>query len=402
MTQSKPPLKQRNYRLAYVVTHPIQYQSPLLRLLNAAPEVDLEVLFLSDFSLKTHIDAEFGVHVEWGVPLTQGFTSHFVKSTFKQTGVAFFNPWVSLSDLLRKLHAKKWDAIWVNGYANMGLLTALLYARFSHTPMLIRNDSNPFIKRPTWKNRLINRWLVRHAHGLLYCGTANRQHYLDYGARDDQLFSVPFAVDNHFFRTTPRHTTEIQRFKTTQNVVFLFASKMTERKNAKLLLQAFLQIPAHEQAQAHLVFVGDGPDRVSMEAVVAEHKLQTNVHFLGFKNQAQLPSYYFDCDVFVLPSEKEPFAVVVNEAMNAAKPLILAHDVGAHYDLLQPGVNGWLVPTGDVHALSQALSSAIAQRQTLPQMGQASLKIIENWDFKADVRGIVAALTKIERRAQSA
>ena len=206
------------------------------------------------------------------------------------------------------------------------------------------------------------------------------------------------AVDNQFFRTAPQNSTEISDFRKNNEVIFLFAAKITERKNARLLLRSFAQLSKKQRNQSHLVFVGDGPERSSIEIESASLNLTSRVHFLGFKKQAELPAYYFDCDVFVLPSEKEPFAVVVNEAMNAAKPLILSDEVGAHYDLLEHGTNGWLVKTGDIDSLTHALSSAINQPTELPKMGRASIARIENWSFEADVVGIVNSLNAIPEK----
>ena len=60
-------------RLAYLVTHPIQYQAPLLRRIAAEPGIDLTVFFCSDFSLKSYFDPCFGKIITWDVPLTGGY-----------------------------------------------------------------------------------------------------------------------------------------------------------------------------------------------------------------------------------------------------------------------------------------------------------------------------------------
>ncbi len=57
----------RAVRLAYLVSHPIQYQSPLLRRIAREPEIDLTVFFGSDFSVKGYNDKDFGVEVKWDV-----------------------------------------------------------------------------------------------------------------------------------------------------------------------------------------------------------------------------------------------------------------------------------------------------------------------------------------------
>ena len=64
-------LKKR-VRLAYLVSHPIQYQAPLLRRIAQEPDIDLTVLFGSDFSIRSYQDEGFGVDVKWDVPPAGG------------------------------------------------------------------------------------------------------------------------------------------------------------------------------------------------------------------------------------------------------------------------------------------------------------------------------------------
>ncbi len=65
----------KKVRLAYLVSHPIQYQAPLLRRIAQEPDIDLTVFFGSDFSLRSYQDEGFGVDVKWDVPLLDGYRS---------------------------------------------------------------------------------------------------------------------------------------------------------------------------------------------------------------------------------------------------------------------------------------------------------------------------------------
>ena len=67
-------------RLAYLVSHPIQYQAPLLRRIAREPDIDLTVFFGSDFSLRAYRDEGFGVDVAWDTPLTEGYKHVFLKA----------------------------------------------------------------------------------------------------------------------------------------------------------------------------------------------------------------------------------------------------------------------------------------------------------------------------------
>src|SRR5439155_6902559 len=72
-------------RLAYLVSHPIQYQAPLLRRIAQEPDIDLTVLFGSDFSARGYQDEGFGVKVAWDVPLLQGY-QYKVLPTLRDNG----------------------------------------------------------------------------------------------------------------------------------------------------------------------------------------------------------------------------------------------------------------------------------------------------------------------------
>ena len=67
-----------SFRVACLVSHPIQYQAPLFRYIAARPGVDLTVFFLSDFSVRAYRDSGFGVDVKWDVPLLDGYRHEFL------------------------------------------------------------------------------------------------------------------------------------------------------------------------------------------------------------------------------------------------------------------------------------------------------------------------------------
>ena len=68
----------KKVRLAYLVSHPIQYQAPLLRRIAQEPDIDLTVFFGSDFSVRGYKDEGFGVGVKWDVPLLDGYKHEFL------------------------------------------------------------------------------------------------------------------------------------------------------------------------------------------------------------------------------------------------------------------------------------------------------------------------------------
>lgn len=128
-------------RLAYFVSHPIQYQAPLLRLITAEPDIQLKVFFYSDFSLKQHRDPGFDRLIEWDIPLTEGYEYQFLNCWGSKQQKNFFQQPVA-RDIFAELKVGKFDAIWVHGWSHLCSLQAVVAAEKLGIPILLRGESN--------------------------------------------------------------------------------------------------------------------------------------------------------------------------------------------------------------------------------------------------------------------
>ena len=128
-----------------------------------------------------------------------------------------------------------------------------------------------------------------------------------------------------------------------------------------------------------LVFVGDGDLRKPLIDYVKSKRI-ANVHFPGFQNRSQITKYYAMADLLVLPSIRETWGMVVNEAMCFSLPVILSSAVGAVEDMMIEGVNGFSFTSGDDDGLFSALDKFInLELEDQKLMGAQSFAIIENW-----------------------
>ena len=101
---------------------------------------------------------------------------------------------------------------------------------------------------------------------------------------------------------------------------------------------------------------------------------------------------YCAADVFALLSNREPWAVVVNEAAACGLPLVLSDRVGAAFDLLRDGENGSLVPAGDVEAAARALRPLAADPNARLAAGARSRELARAWGYGPSVENLVAAV----------
>jgi glycosyltransferase involved in cell wall biosynthesis len=111
---------------------------------------------------------------------------------------------------------------------------------------------------------------------------------------------------------------------------------------------------------AHLLLVGDGPERSAVRARAAELDLTDAVTFVGSVPQADLPALYRAADVFALSSDFDNSPNVVLEAMASGLPVV-ATDVGGVREFVAEGVGGAVVPPGNAAALANALEQYLAQ-----------------------------------------
>jgi glycosyltransferase involved in cell wall biosynthesis len=394
------------YRVGCLIRQPIQYAAPLFRYLSRDPSIDLTVLFMSDFSTHAYREPTFGINLKWDVPLVEGYRHIFLPAYGSTDSYSFWRPFSR--KLGQYLQRNRIEALWVHGYAQQTLLRAIGYAKLRGIKVLLRGESHLGLQPRTASSFLrqhIKRYLFSLADGFLAIGTLNRDYYLEYGVLPKRIFMAPYAVDNDFFRMRAErarpHRDQLRRELNLEagRFVILYASKMMHEKAPLDLLEAYARLlsSGRDAACPYLLFVGDGELREALEA--RARQLDGNsVRFLGFRNQTELPRYYDLCDVFVLPSVYEPWGLVVNEVMNAGKPVIVSDKVGAHADLVKEGENGFVVAAGDVALLAQKLKVLTENAELAAAMGKRSLEIISGWNFEADRHGLLEALATVTGR----
>lgn len=390
----------RQVRLAYVVSHPIQYQAPMLRRLAQEPDISLKVFFWSDFSAKEYSDEGFGVRVKWDVPLLEGYEYEFLPPIRRSTEVTFCAP--VNRGIYRALKREHFDAVWLHGYWNVNCVLTMVSAKMLGIPLLERAEGTLIDHPRSAFRRLAKRAffsIARHLiSAVLPISSRNRDYWNHYLGPTFPSFMTPYGVDNSYFQSLIGKASQFreefrQHLKLERGRhVILYASKLLSRKRCIDLIDAYLgmAVPVNGN-RPYLLVVGDGSERAVCEERVRAAG-ESSVRFLGFQNQSQLTRFFDLCDVFVLPSKNEPFGLVVNEVMNAAKPIIISDEVGCQPDLVTDGVNGKVFPVGNVTALRAALESILGNAEIRQEMGRRSLERINQWSFEGDVRGLREAL----------
>ena len=376
-------------KLAIITTHPIQYYSPVFKLLHTRNKVDIKVFYTwGELSLKKY-DPGFNKKIEWDIPLINGYPYEWVKNTSKDPGTHHFMGIVN-PDLIDQITTWKPDFILVYGWAFYSHLKIIRYFK-NKIPVLFRGDSTLLDEKEGVRlllKSIFLKWVYRHIDHAFYVGTDNKAYFKKYGLKEDQLSFAPHAVDNKRFAEDKQEKAQFIRRQSGINndeLIILFTGKLEEKKAPMQLLDAFFGL---KNEHVHLLFVGSGPLEKQLKIKAKENH---NVHFMDFQNQSQMPAVYGACDLFCLPSKGpgETWGLAVNEAMACGKAILVSDRVGAAADLVEPGYNGAIFNAGSKADFIYNLNKLIAKgKNELVSMGEHSERLISEWSFEKQALAI--------------
>jgi len=212
-----------------------------------------------------------------------------------------------------------------------------------------------------------------------------------------RVIVIPPGVD--LCRFYPIPVDEAKEFigVTCADRMLLFVGRIEPLKGLDVLLDALGILRRNgtfERYSICLAVIGGDPDvypeamsseMVRVQALCREHGLLDMVAFLGKRSQDTLPYYYSAAEAVVMPSHYESFGMVALEAMACGTPVV-ASQVGGLAFLVQDGVNGFTVPSGDPQALADRLAVLISDTELRYQIGEQAAAIAQGygWDKIAE------------------
>jgi glycosyltransferase involved in cell wall biosynthesis len=354
----------KKFRLAFVVSHPIQYYAPIYRQLAGRPDVEVKVFFTWHAGGDAVHDSGFKRPVAWDVPLTSDYDFELLRNVAADPGSHHLfgvrNP-----GIIGRLMDWKPDAVHVTGYTLASHLWCIIVLAHRGIPTIFRGDSHILEQgsHRGWRlKRAVRRFVFRRPSIFLYVGTHNRAYYRDAGVPDRKLVFSPHSIDvDRFARpddqweqqaATWRHELGIP----TDHKVVLFAGKFEPKKRPLELIGAMKKL---ESDDIHLLMVGDGELAEQVRARAREHP--GRVHVLPFQNQSRMPVLLRAADVFCLPSAyAETWGLGVNEALACGRPAVVSTRVGCACDVIRPGFNGEVFQWDDWDDFHRRLSSTLS------------------------------------------
>ena len=402
----------RRHKIAIVAPTCFYYQAPLFRALSASPEIELKVYFCSREAIYGQdIERMYKTDGSWGTEeeLLEGYTCTFLRnySPFP----SYLIPIVGLINfgIWREIERDRPDLVILMSWMNPTWWLAVLACVRFHVPFVYMTDANVQAEsnKRKWKfwikKLVLGKLLFRLAAGFLYAGTSNKELYRYYGVPEEKL--VPFAYSwgyEALIKEAP--TLRSQRSEIRKDLgipeasfVILFCGRLSKEKAPFQLLQAYQLI---KQPNKALAFVGDGELKESMEGYASSSEVGP-VYFFGFQNRENLLKFYAVADVLVLPSSRETWGIVVNEALSMGLPAIVSDQVGAGSDLVSHGHNGFIFANGDVPGLAACINDLMSLSEAERQaMGKRSQELIKAWTQRNLAQSLDYVLNSISSRRE--
>jgi colanic acid/amylovoran biosynthesis glycosyltransferase len=155
----------------------------------------------------------------------------------------------------------------------------------------------------------------------------------------------------------------------------LFVGRLSAAKGLPILLES-LAILKQLHPDILLTVVGDGPDREHLQQITVQLGLNNSVHYVGYKSQTEVREYFQQTDIFVMSSFAEGVPVVLMEAMASGVPVVATQIAGVS-ELVDDGVNGYLVPPGNAIYLREKIEKLLIDCQLRAKFGTAGRAKVE-------------------------
>ena len=237
-------------------------------------------------------------------------------------------------------------------------------------------------------SHLLTRFIACNSSAFFVPGIKHKEYPVSLGVSLEKIFILPYNSDLTYDDKDYEKAESLKKeLKIRNKKIILYVGRLIRRKGVDYLIRAFARI-RKEGENVVLVIVGDeyfgrGKDYCGdqLRFFCKDRNIRDSVYFIGEVLHDKLAPYYILSNIFVIPSITlkigEPWGLVLNEAMSFGKPVIATDAVGAAYDLIKNGVNGFMVPEKDVNALYEAIKKIIENPELEREMGPESKKIIK-------------------------
>jgi len=210
-----------------------------------------------------------------------------------------------------------------------------------------------------------------------------------------KISMAPLTADTFFWeKFNPTGNNKSRNSNNSGRFKILSVGRLITSKGFKDAVCALSLLNGKSDRQISYTIVGDGPEGQSI-AEEAE-KLGVRTNLVGSTSPEELAKYYLEADVFLLPSHRERWGVVVHEAALFGLPLLLSSKVGAMDDLVEQGVNGFGFAPGSSASIAKAIVKSFSP-EFRKKASLRSLQLASNLNERKSAALVANAINSLFR-----
>lgn len=371
---------------------------PLYKMLKEEGNIMLSVLYLTAIPspYKVAFFNELGRYCNLTVLFDKGQSviraSDWLDFEFKKFQGIVLNK--NRSDLFKHLKDNQYDIIVVANYSTGNGILSMSYLNIKKIPFIISVDGGLIDYEESNFNKNFKTKLISSATDWLSTGEVTNQYLTYYGANKDQIHVYPFTtMKEEDIINDPLTKTEKIKLRTELGIPYnhmvISVGSFIPRKGFDVLIKA-----AKKFKEDTGVYIIGGEPTKEYNELIKQYDIN-NVYFLSFLEYEELKKYYLAADVFVFPTREDVWGLVINEAMANGLPVITTTSCVAGLEMIDEGINGYLVSKDDVEQLVEKTNEILSSEDLQHSMSLRSLETVQSYTIENMAETTVSIFKRI-------
>ena len=311
-------------------------------------------------------------------------------------GIPMFGYMAFCPGIIEILKKRKSDIIIIEQYATPSSVMAINYMYNHKIPFIISADSGFAEKNEKKIKYNFKRSLISKASFWITGGKQSVDYLAHYGA--DPTRTKIFKFSPYSKKDQPDHPTTLEekeelrkKLGIYEEKIIVSAGQQIHRKGFDVLLRAFADIRTSENTVG-LYILGGNPNE-ECQTVIDEIG-NANIHFPGKVSKEKLKEYYKASDIFAFPTRYDVWGYPVNEAMSFGLPVVTTYQCNAGLELINEGINGYLVESGDSITLGDKISKILENDDLRIRMGENNYIKSKEYNSETMAESVYRILTE--------
>jgi glycosyltransferase involved in cell wall biosynthesis len=284
----------------------------------------------------------------------------------------------TISAIWNALNTLQPDVVVLGGYSDVGVWTAWLWAQRRRARRILWAETNAFDKHRTFWKEWIKKVFIHGCDAAHVYGKSCRIYLESLGMPPGAILEKRAVVDTRLFMSAGAGR-GVAGTAVRDYVQSIYVGRFSPEKNLELLIRALARANSEGGGrQLRMRFIGHGPQEPQLRDWIFRYGVADVVEVLGPRTQEGVRDALRECDFLVLPSLREPYGLVVLEAMAAGLPVIASSQCGCAADCISPQT-GWTFDARDADdlvAVFQTIRGLLPQ--ALLEMGAAARTLVQS------------------------